>query len=298
MTSRRSFVRNLSLLGLSLNWKRSLAGLQAQFNTSAGIDWEAVRHQFPVSQWDMIHFNSGSAGVLSIPVRDYLLDLITYVNSKAPYEVWSEWQPIKKENLARLANLLSCSSQSLQVVRNTTEALNMIIYGIPLKEGDEVIISEHEYPFAKNAWLNRQQRDRIQVRSIEFDLPGSNQQIIDAYANAIGAATKVLHITHMTHRQGRILPVKEIVQLAHSRGVEVVVDGAHVVGHIPVDLGELECDYFASSLHKWLNAPHGTGLLYVHPDKIARPHESSFVQPGCLPDHKQIRAYRHKMLGQ
>ena len=269
MHTRRSFLKDFTLSAVLVNWSTRLDIFKRKTQSSSTIDWEMVRGQFPISTWEKTHFNSGSAGVMPTPISEYLIDLIQYVNSKAPYQVWNEWQVIKKDNMERLSKLIHCDPNSLQIVRNTTEALNMIIYGLPLSQGDEVILCEHDYPFAKNAWLNRQTRDRIKLKIIEYDLPASDEEVLTAYANAIGPSTKVIHITHMTHRQGHIMPVQQIVELAHEKGIEVVVDGAHAVGQIHVDLRKIGCDYFASSLHKWLNAPLGTGLLYIHPDKIS-----------------------------
>ena len=289
MHSRRSFIRDVSLGGLLLHWKGSLEAMTARLKDDASR-WQELRELFPISRWEKIQFNSGSAGVMPSPIQDHLIELIQYVNSKAPYQVWSEWQPIKQENLSRLGKLIGSNSESLQIVRNTTEALNMVIYGLPLTKGDSVVICEHDYPFAKNAWLNRQQRDGIVLKHIEFQLPDSDEEIISAYANAIDASTKVIHITHMTHRQGHIMPVKALTEMAHEQGVEVVVDGAHVVGQIDVDLEEIQCDYFASSLHKWLNAPLGTGLLYVKPGKV----ESLFNHPSSnLDAYNSMNKYEH-----
>lgn len=268
MTSRRGFVKGLSIIGISSAWSDLLADIHSKINTNDGIDWNEVRSQFPIVGWSKMQFNSGSAGVMPLQVRDYLIELIHYINTKAPYKVWGEWQQLKKSNLNRLAQMVGCNSGELQVVRNTTEALNMIIYGLRVTKGDEVIIAGHDYPFARNAWLNRSQREGIVLREITLDLPGSDKKIINAYQSAISEKTKAIHITHMTHRQGHIMPVKELTEMAHDSGVEVIIDGAHVVGQIAVDLHHTGCDYYASSLHKWLNAPLGTGLLYIRNEKI------------------------------
>jgi len=280
MASRRSFVKELSLLGVaSLGWDAVLERLDRDINMPSGINWKAVRDLFPITSWDKINFNSGSAGVMPRPVQDHLIELIKYINTKAPYQVWGEWQEIKKENLRRLAALVGSHEQELQVVRNTTEALNMIIYGLSLKSGDEVVIGSHDYPFARNAWHNRARRDGLEIKEVELNIPDSDEEIIAAYSSLLSERTKVVHLTQMTHRQGHIMPVKTLSRLAHTHGSEVVVDGAHVVGQIDVDIKDMDCDYFASSLHKWLNAPLGTGLLFVKKNRIQElhPHLSSYM---------------------
>ncbi len=268
MTTRRQFVKAASILGAGINWASLMPPIGTGDTSSDSVDWLRVRELFPVSAWEKIHLNSGSAGVMPSPVQDYLVELIKQVNRKAPYEVWNEWQVIKTDNILRLAELTHSKISELQIVRNSTEALNMIIYGLQLNKGDEVIIGQQDYPFVHNAWSNRATRDDIIIKEVDIDIPATDEDILEAYAELITDKTKVMHITHITHREGHIMPVKKLTQLAHDRGVQVLVDGAHVLGQIKVDLKDLNCDYFASSLHKWLNAPLGTGLLYVKEHKI------------------------------
>lgn len=268
MSSRRNFVKSTSIIGLMGAWRKDLFQNIDPIHSSTGIDWEAIRAQFPIINWDKINFNSGSAGVMPTTVSDHLIELVKYINSKAPYEVWNEWQSVKKENIRRLSMMVNAGEDELQIVRNTTEALNMIIYGLRLEEEDEVIIGHHDYGFAVNAWENRAERDRFNVNKISVDFASSDSSIIESYKKAITDKTRVVHLTYMTHRLGYIMPVQPIIDIAHAYGAEVVLDGAHVVGQIEINIEDIDCDYFATSLHKWLNAPHGTGLLYVKRDRI------------------------------
>ncbi len=268
MASRRAFIKGVTLLGISNDWMRTIDQLSKNIHAVDGIDWASIRALFPIANWDKIQFNSGSAGVMPIPVRDNLLGLIEYVNSKAPYHVWGEWQKTKQNTLSRLSEMTGCLPEELQIVRNTTEALNMIIYGLYFKPGDEVIIASHDYPFARNAWLNRSNRDGVILKEANVVLPASDEEVVKAYEAQITEKTKAIHITYITHREGHIMPVEAVTELAHKSGIEVIVDGAHVIGQIGVDLKKIDCDYFGSSLHKWLSAPLGTGLLFVKKDKI------------------------------
>ena len=268
MSSRRQFVKGASLLGLGINWASLIPTVRLMGSNTEGVDWGHVRDLFPISTWEKIYLNSGSAGVMPTPVQDHLIELIKKVNSKAPYEVLGEWQEIKASNLSRLAEMTNCGHGELQIVRNTTEALNMIIYGLTLDNGDEVVMGQQDYPFAKNAWLNRAKRDDLIIKEVDLQIPAHDEEILAAYDKLITDKTEVVHITHITHREGHIMPVKKLTALAHSKGAQVVVDGAHSVANINLDLKDLDCDYFASSLHKWLNAPLGTGLLYVKEEKI------------------------------
>ena len=162
---RRKFVSHIPLIGAVLSqWNVDWTLTKESIIGTSGVNWDEVRNLFPVSKWDKIHFNSGSAGVMPLPVQDHLIDLIKYMNQRAPYEAWNDWQVIKKENLTRLAHMLNTTAEEIQVVRNTTEALNMIIYGLPLEADDEVIVAEHDYPFALNAYENRATKDKIKIK--------------------------------------------------------------------------------------------------------------------------------------
>lgn len=254
------------------------------------LNWDQVKQAFPISNWEKLHLNSGSAGVMPSPVQEYVIEAIKYMNSKAPYEVWQEWQDIKTKNLHRIQLMVGATQQSIQIVRNTTEALNMIISGLQLSSKDEVIISNNAYPFAMNAWLNKARRDDLNINKIEYILPLSDDDIVQQYEAAITPRTSVIHITHMTHQQGHIQPIERIIKLARQHNIKVVVDGAHCVGHIPLDFVKSDIDYYASSLHKWLNAPHGTGLIYVKPELVGTlyNHSSSYLDAS-----DQIEKFEH-----
>ena len=274
-----------------------LAGIPtvlANFNCNnfdhSEVGWGRIKEAFPISNWEKLHLNSGSAGVMPTPVQNYVIEAIKYMNSKAPYEVWGEWQEIKESNLSRLQQMIGGQEKSIQIVRNTTEALNMIISGLKLNSQDEVIISNNAYPFAMNAWLNRAQRDDLNINKIEYTLPMSDDGIVQQYEAAITPQTKVIHITHMTHQQGHIQPIERVIKLARQHDIKVVVDGAHCVGHIALDFVKSDIDYYASSLHKWLNAPHGTGLIYVRPELVGHlyNHPSSYLNAS-----DQIEKFEH-----
>jgi len=278
MSSRRTFIRNSSLVALASQFTTNLRGAEMSTISNEGrIDWDGVRNQFPVVNWEKLHFNSGSAGVMPTVVSDHLKSLTDVMNHMAPYEAWASWQESMGNTRSRLAQMIHVETEELQFVRNTTEALNIIIYGLRLTSSDEVILGEHDYPYAINAWKNREARDNVKLKLIKYQLPETDDAIVEAYAMAITPRTKVMHVTYMTHRQGHIMPVRRLVELAQQHDIQVVVDGAHTLAHIPLDLSALECDYYATSLHKWLNAPHGTGLLYINKNRIAdlMPHPSS-----------------------
>lgn len=171
-----------------------------------------------------------------------------------------------RERLARLANV---SSEEIALTRNTTEGLNIAIAGMKLSAGDEVICTDHDYPVVHAALAQRAARDRIVVRKITLPiLPKSTGGLIDAYRSAISAKTRALVVSHIIDGVMQIMPVREIAALGRQAGAKVLVDGALAFGQIPVDIARIGCDYYATSLHKWLSAPLGTGLLYVRDSVI------------------------------
>jgi selenocysteine lyase/cysteine desulfurase len=171
-----------------------------------------------------------------------------------------------RKNIAKLAG---CDPEEIAINRNSSEGLETIIFGLQLKAGDEVVAARQDYPNMINAYKQREKRDGIKMVWINLELPSEDENYLVAqYVNAFTPRTKVVHITHIINWNGQILPVKKIAQEAHKRGIEVVVDGAHSFAHFQFTIPDLDCDYFASSLHKWLYAPIGSGMLYVKKDKI------------------------------
>ena len=165
-----------------------------------------------------------------------------------------------KLDLARLAD---CRPEEIALNRNSTEGLCNAIFGIPLAEGEEVLVSAREYPSVRAAWLQRQEREGIRMVEVAFDLMDDDDTIVKAYAGAITNRTRALQVTFMSHWTGRVLPVQGQCDLARQHDVTTVVDAAQIFGQMPVSFRELGCDYLVTSLHKWLGAPVGNGMLIV-----------------------------------
>jgi isopenicillin-N epimerase len=170
---------------------------------------------------------------------------------------------------ARLARMAGATPEEIAFTRNTTEGLANIIFGLPLSPGDEVIITTQDYAPLHHAWRQRAARDRIVIRTVQVPAPPrSSDEIVDVFRSAFTARTKVVALPHISDPTGLIFPVRDLVALAHARDAQVIVDGALSFGVIPVDLKALDCDYFATSLHKGVFAPTGTGFMYVRRDRI------------------------------
>jgi selenocysteine lyase/cysteine desulfurase len=172
---------------------------------------------------------------------------------------------------ADLARLFGCQAEEIALVRNTTEALNIVLLGVELKRGDEVITTNQDYWSMLDALSQRSERDGIVPKLIKIPTPPSSMgELTDAFARAVTPKTRLILLSHPVNLTGQFFPVKDICQMAHQKGVEVVVDGAHSFAHIDFKLADLGCDYYGTSLHKWLLAPIGTGMLYVRRDKIGK----------------------------
>jgi selenocysteine lyase/cysteine desulfurase len=171
----------------------------------------------------------------------------------------------------RLAEIAGCSAEEIAIQRNSSESLETVIFGLPLQRGDEVVLSKQDYPNMINAWKQREKRDGIKLRWLNFEFPIEDKgQIVDQFVSAFGPATRLAHVTHLINWNGQVLPAREIAREAHARGIEVLVDGAHTFAHLEYRIPDLECDYFGTSLHKWLCAPFGSGMLYVKKEKIGK----------------------------
>jgi selenocysteine lyase/cysteine desulfurase len=171
----------------------------------------------------------------------------------------------------KLAALAGVSPEEIAINRNSTEALNTVIYGLDLNAGDEVIGTKQDYPNMIQAYKQKSQRQGIVYKQINFDLPIENdEQIVKAYEAAITPKTRIIHVTHMVNWVGQTMPVAKIADMAHAHGIEVICDGAHSFGLIDFKITDLHCDYFGTSLHKFLSAPIGSGMLYIQRDKIEK----------------------------
>src|SRR5207302_1539500 len=169
----------------------------------------------------------------------------------------------------RLAAEFGADAEEIAVTRNASESLQIAQMGIDLKPGDEVITTEQDYPRMLTTWDQRARRDKIKVTRLDFPCPTTQADLLRRFEAAITPQTKVLHFCHITNQSGQLFPVRDLAMMARQRGIITIVDGAHAMGHFPFRLSDLGMDYYGVSLHKWLLAPLGTGLLYVRRDRIA-----------------------------
>jgi selenocysteine lyase/cysteine desulfurase len=225
--------------------------------------WNFIREQYTVSP-NIMNLNNGGVSPQPKPVQDAHIRFYQYCNEAPSYYMWRILDQGREPLRARIAEMAGCSSEEIAINRNTTEGLNTIIFGLNLKAGDEVVLSKYDYPNMMNAWKQREKRDGIKLNWVDLDLPEENdEQIVKKYEAQITPKTKIVHITHMINWTGQILPARKIADVAHKKGCEVILDASHTFAHIDYKIPDLDCDYYATSLHKWLCAPFGTGFMYI-----------------------------------
>lgn len=269
--SATAFLSSLSQPAWSRNLEsalKSAAGISPSELASEEDFWFYIQQSFTVSP-SLINLNNGGVSPAPKTVQDAMKRYYDYCNEAPSYYMWrildQGREPLRK-NLAKLAG---CSPEEIAINRNSSEGLETIIFGLQLKAGDEVVATLQDYPNMINAYKQREKRDGIKLKWISLELPSEDEDyMVRQFVNAFTVKTKVVHITHVINWNGQILPVKKIAQEAHKRGIEVVVDGAHSFAHFDFKIPDLDADYFAASLHKWLYAPIGSGLLYVRKEKI------------------------------
>jgi selenocysteine lyase/cysteine desulfurase len=232
--------------------------------------WSVIQRSYSVST-QIINLNNGGVSPSPIVVQQAVERYNQMTNEGPSYYMWQILDQGREPLRQKLANLAGTSAEEIAIDRNSTEALNTIIFGLPLKAGDEVLGSRQDYPNMMNAYRQRQERDGIVYNQISFDFPIEDvDTIVKAYEQAITPRTKIVHITHMVNWVGQLMPVQQIADMAHAHGCEVIVDGAHSFGLLDFKIPDLHCDYFGTSLHKFLSAPIGSGMMWVKRDKIEK----------------------------
>ncbi|MCX7764633.1 MAG: aminotransferase class V-fold PLP-dependent enzyme [Bacteroidia bacterium] len=229
--------------------------------------WQAIRAEFMLHP-SIINLNNGGVSPHPRSVVEALFRMELAANEAPAYVMWrlqDQKEPIRR----RLAALGGADPEEVALVRNSTEALETVIFGLNLKPGDEVIAAETDYPSMIAAWKQREARDKIKVHWVKLPLPSDDEEkLITPYLEAITPRTRVLHLTHIINWTGQILPIEKLTAEARKRDIFTLVDAAHSYAHIPVDFHAMGCDAAGVSLHKWLCAPFGTGLLYVRKERI------------------------------
>jgi selenocysteine lyase/cysteine desulfurase len=232
--------------------------------------WREVQQAFTVNR---AYVNLNNGGVCPSPriVQEAMKRYLDLSNEAPVHTMWTLLEPHVESVRRGLAREFGCDPEEMAITRNASEGLETVQLGLDLQRGDEVLTTTHDYPRMMTTWRQRERRDGIVLKTITFPIPPpSLDDLALRFERAITARTKVILVCHITNLTGQIFPVKRICRMARERGIEVIVDGAHAFGHFPFTHADLDCDYYATSLHKWLFAPHGTGFLYVRRSRIPK----------------------------
>ncbi|WP_262267506.1 aminotransferase class V-fold PLP-dependent enzyme [Microvirga yunnanensis] len=231
--------------------------------------WHRVRAAYPPQQ-PLLNLNNAAVSPPPLVVQQAVIDAYLFIGHNPDVNMWSKLDAALPDIKKQLAELVDCAPHEIALNRNSSEGLSTAIFGIPLTLGDQVLLSPWDYPSVRAGWLQRQQRDGIEAVTCRFDLMASDDDIVAAFEAAITPRTRVMQLTHMFHWNGRVLPVKRLCALARTHDIVTVVDGAQTFAQMPVSFRELGCDFFVASLHKWLGAPVGNGMLIVKEAQIDR----------------------------
>jgi selenocysteine lyase/cysteine desulfurase len=232
--------------------------------------WAEIQRAFDADR-TLINLNNGGVSPAPTHVLEAMIRDLRFSNEIPVEHMWGVLEPRIESVRRDLAYDFGCDPEEMAIVRNASEAQETMIFGLDLKRGDHVLVTNQNYGRMINTWDQRARRDGIEVTQISFKVPPpSPDYLVEQFRQAIRPNTRVIEVTHITNLTGQIFPVREIVRLGRQRGIEVFVDGAHAYAHFPFRRDDLECDYYGTSLHKWLLAPIGTGFLYVRREKIRK----------------------------
>jgi len=267
--SRRDFLKNklMAAAALLLGFSRNTLGgnfaegyltdpEQKLVDDNGNVNWEAVKAQFTLNSVRH-HFNTASIGPSPKVVQDEIIKSL-HRSDNWGIDLHEKVEPARK----RIAKFLNAPSGQIAITRNTTEGMNIIARSLGLKKGDEVILTSEEHIGGSAPWLALQNEFGVVVRVINTS--ASEEDVYDQIENSITVNTKVISVSHITCTTGTVLPVKKIIDLCARRGITSCIDGAQAVGQIPVDLSQLQPDFYVTSGHKWLFGPKGTGILYLN----------------------------------
>lgn len=283
MNNRRSFLQKAGFLSASLfagsmlqpAWSRNLG---AALKNAAGTDpsmlateeefWYYVQQAYTISS-GFINLNNGGVSPAPKVVAEAMKQYYDISNEGPSYFMWRVIDQGREPLRKNLAQLAGCEAEEIALHRNASEALETVIFGLDLKAGDEVVLAKQDYPNMIAAWKQRELREGIKLVWINLELPSEDENyLVKQYTDAFTDKTKLVQVTHMINWIGQKIPVKKIADAARKKNIEILVDGAHTFAQFEFKIPDLNCDYFGTSLHKWLGAPIGTGLLYVRREKI------------------------------
>jgi selenocysteine lyase/cysteine desulfurase len=305
---KRTFLKGMALGSVGLPFTLSamaerISGFDSKPAQAIAKDedfWTGIRKGYRLKP-DYINLENGYYNIQPGEILEAFIAHVREINYEGSFYMRTVQFERKRAIAARLASLAGCAPDELIITRNTTESLDMIIAGYPWKEGDEAIMAEQDYGAMLKMFRQVEKRHGMVCKVISVpNHPSSDEEVVAVYEKAITPRTRLLMVSHMVNITGQILPVRKICDMAHAKGVEVMVDAAHTYAQIRHTIPELDCDYYGASLHKWLSAPLGAGILYMKKEKVgkiwpllAEPDESAtgialLNHTGTLPVHTDL----------
>ena len=304
MPSRRSFLNKATLLAtasfgptlkaFSANNLLEIAALaphKSPLELATDEDyWWHIQQAYTVSP-QIINLNNGGVSPSPLVVQNAVERYNKLANEAPTYFMWRIMDQGREPLRESLAKFAGVSTDEIAINRNATESLDTVIMGLPLQRGDEIVMTRYDYPNMLHAWRQRELREGLKINYVELEMPVEDSDLaVRKFVEQMNPRVKVVHITHIMNWNGQILPVRRIAQEAHKRGIEVLVDGAHSFAHLDYKISDLDCDYFGTSLHKWLSAPIGSGMLWIKKEKISKIYP---LIPNDKPNSDNIRKFEN-----
>ncbi len=263
--SRRKFLRESTLIAAGavvlpqwVSGQNTFKNISDAKNSNDESFWAVVRENFPLRN-DLAYLNNGTMGPSPHQVIQSQYQAMMHLNTTGNYGGWENAVPA-------LANFVGAAENEICLTHNVTEGINIACWGLPLKKGDEVIVTNHEHVGNALPWLNRAKLDGIVLKVLQ--IANTAAETLNRIEQLITKKTKVIAVPHMPCTQGQVLPVKQICQLAKNKEIYSFIDGAHGAGMLQLNLHDMGCDFYASCCHKWMLASKGTGFLYVNNEKL------------------------------
>lgn len=295
--NRRKFIKKISMVGAAAMatpakiWTQTSNSIKSivsdlKSNDTSEAYWKILNSQFQFAE-GLTYFNNGSLGACPKPIREATMTFRDTLDDFPSKYMWGGWKDEIETVRKKTANLFSVSEEEIALIHNTTEGMNLIASSMNLQPGDEVISADHEHSSALNPWKYWQESKGVKLVTPTLPiLPKSVEEVVDVYRKAITPKTKVISICHLANTNGMILPIKEVTQMAHKKGILVAVDGAQATGMFTIDLKDVGCDFYTVSAHKWLFSPKGVGIFYakqesqqhLKPLVVARGYEDTSIR--------------------
>ncbi|HKM89662.1 MAG TPA: aminotransferase class V-fold PLP-dependent enzyme [Candidatus Acidoferrales bacterium] len=286
--NRRDFLLGAEAIVMAGLLNRAYAGVPPEEVAGDEEFWKKVQGAY-MGDPQILNLNNGGVAPAPTAVLEAEIEAIRYSNRLPAFRMWQDLEPKIEDVRKKLAGMWKADPECIAITRNASESLQIAQFGLDLAPGDEVLLTSQDYPRMITTWQQRVRREGIVLRQLDFAVPVKRpEDLVRLYEQAITPRTRVIHVSQVVFMTGQIFPVKEICALARARGITSIVDGAHAFAHVPFQFSDLDCDYYGSSLHKWLSAPIGTGMLYVRKDRIEK-HWALMAAPESM--DKNIRKY-------